>query len=261
MSNVAARQRWKLLSRAILHNKAKTRCVLSDPRLVYFEKRNLSSDETLGLACNTDVQVVEYSIKEHGRSVLIRYPSGSVSLQELVGFDNTGNVHIWPSEEMLGNYCVANAHLFRDRSVCELAAGCSGFAGLIVACLGNASKVLITDGNSQSVESIKSNIAINKDTIGDATHVEAKQLLWNREEAVNEGLFDFILAADCLFLEQYHSDLLHVLLSCLASDGAVLLFAPERGHSRENFFQKADSFFEIQPVQDDGYKLIKLKET
>jgi hypothetical protein len=42
----------------------------------------------------------------------------------------------------------------RGKRVCELASGMSGLGGLVVACIGDAEHVLITDGNQQCIASM-----------------------------------------------------------------------------------------------------------
>ena len=44
--------------------------------------------------------------------------------------DNTGNICIWPCEEVLCWICVQQLHLFENNKVLELGAGLSGLVGL-----------------------------------------------------------------------------------------------------------------------------------
>ena len=48
-----------------------------------------------------------------GASLAVRYLSPRLELSQLVGFNNTGNVCVWPSEESLAVYCLNNKHLFQ----------------------------------------------------------------------------------------------------------------------------------------------------
>ena len=84
----------------------------------------------------------------------------SLKLQDLTGFNNTGNICVWPSEEVLAAYCLENLHLFHEKSILELGAGMTGLAGLIVSQTANPKHVLITDGNENSIENL--NIVINE---------------------------------------------------------------------------------------------------
>lgn len=50
----------------------------------------------------------------------------------MMGFNNTGNVCVWPSEEVLAHVCLLNKHLFEDKIVLELGGGMSNFACLAI---------------------------------------------------------------------------------------------------------------------------------
>ena len=61
--------------------------------------------------------------------------SQSMKLKDLTGFNNTGNVCVWPSEEVLAGYCLENSHLFKGMKVLELGAGMTGNFEIIFICL------------------------------------------------------------------------------------------------------------------------------
>ncbi len=85
-----------------------------------------------------------------------------MKLQDLTGFNNTGNICIWPSEEVLAGFCMENAHIFKNKTVLELGAGMTGLAGLIVSQACSPEHVFITDGNDNSVENLQIIIEENK---------------------------------------------------------------------------------------------------
>jgi len=159
-----------------------------------------------------------------------------ISVSELLHTtDNTGNVCIWPSEEVLAHYCAQHSSLFESKVVCELAAGASGVAGLLLASLGLPKKIYITDGNEQAAQNIQQNIISN--TL--AIDVESRQLVWGSTAMYEDLLVDIVIAADCLFLEQFHDDLLATLSHILKPEGMALIMAPRRGRSLEAFAAKA----------------------
>ena len=45
-------------------------------------------------------------------NVKVRFTNGNISLNDLAGFNNTGNVCLWPSEEIMTYFCVKNSGIF-----------------------------------------------------------------------------------------------------------------------------------------------------
>lgn len=199
----------------------------------------------------------EYSTRLDGRSydVQIRRISKYFTASELIGFNNTGNVCVWPSEECLAYYLLRNRGLCRNRSVLELGGGMSCLAGVLAAKYCNPSAVTLTDGNVTSVDNVRCIIARN-----DMTHlVECGVVQWARaakslrQAAVNgnrvktrtvdddedeqllSGLYDVILSADCLFFDDARLDLVETIYGWLADDGVALVMAPRRGTTFQKF--------------------------
>lgn len=90
-----------------------------------------------------------------------------------MGFNNTGNVCVWPSEEVLAHLVLQNRHLFRDKVVLELGGGMSCFAGLWLAKYAQVSVLLCQRFKPRKAEAScsdrrKSNIDRNP-----ATNLEA----------------------------------------------------------------------------------------
>lgn len=65
-------------------------------------------------------------------SVKVRFYKGPIGLKEMIGFNNTGNVCLWPSEEIMTYFCIKNSAIFDDKSVCELGGGMTCLGGLMV---------------------------------------------------------------------------------------------------------------------------------
>lgn len=120
----------------------------------------------------------EYTAQLDGEwyGVRIRRISKCFTASELIGFNNTGNVCVWPSEECLAYYLLRNRGVCRNRSVLELGGGMSCLAGVLAAKYCNPSAVTLTDGNVTSVDNVRCIVARN-----DMTHLaECGVLQWAR---------------------------------------------------------------------------------
>ncbi|XP_059065782.1 calmodulin-lysine N-methyltransferase isoform X1 [Cryptomeria japonica] len=152
--------------------------------------------------------------------------------------DNTGIVCLWPSEEVMTYFCILNGDMFRNKRVLELGSG-YGLAGLSIAACTDATEVLITDGNPQVVDYIQNNITANAVSFG-ATKVTSLLLHWSQGKVCHLGqTFDFILAADCTFFEEFHLGLALTLKSLLrlSKTSRAIFFSPRRGKSLDLFLQ------------------------
>lgn len=149
---------------------------------------------------------------------------------DLMGFNNTGNIRIWLSEECLAYYLLQTAKQLREKSVLELGAGMTGLAGLC--CAYYANHVTITDGNRRSVNNVSAIIARNQ-----LTNCESTSFRWEDSELLLEK-FDLIIAADCFFHTDGHESFITVLEEHLKEDGTVILCAPERAGTLRSFLEK-----------------------
>ena len=133
MSEKAAAQRWSILANAI---KSKhSRSVEGGGSKRSFQSYNILKvspleEEEINDDCRW--RLVSYK----GASLAVRYLSPRLELSQLVGFNNTGNVCVWPSEESLAVYCLNNKHLFQVRFTLRLppiqlrgVSGCEGAGG------------------------------------------------------------------------------------------------------------------------------------
>ena len=203
--------------------------------------------------------------------------------RKVFNVDNTGNVRIWGSEELLLKLLIDSnskfylpslyhnlvddekiptcplekdhvvPHFKRKIRVLELGGGQTALAALgLVAFFGEENiEVCATDGNPSCVKNIKVCAQLNRFQ----SSVKGQKLLWDKEDKLGEmqsiidngGLFDLIIGPDILFFEEYHMDLLHVLKSCLSNqNGKILLLQPHRGGSLDRFMGKAASVFPSQ---------------
>ena len=110
----AALKRWDILAEVI-----KSKNCQSD---VNGSKRSFQSynivkispidDDTVAVD-NNDADGEWKVVSYQDVSVKVRYLTPKLDLSQLVGFNNTGNVCVWPSEESLAVYCLNNRHLFK----------------------------------------------------------------------------------------------------------------------------------------------------
>jgi len=198
-----------------------------------------------------------------------RRPGSQFSSHELSSFDNTGNIRVWPAEEVLAYFLCTDEELSRTLSsrtsplrILEVAAGMTGMASLFLAqylskLVTVDTFITVTDGNEQCAQHIEelAKLNVRKGLLNpsDRIHLDIMTLKWENVQEVwgdRRQTFHLIIAADCLFLEQYHKDLLHLVDFLLSEDGCFILLAPSRGGSRRRFQQLAKTFnFEVEETQ------------
>lgn len=177
----------------------------------------------------------KYTVKidEAERWVYIGHRIRGFSAEDLMGFNNTGNICIWPSEETLAYYIGANLDMFKNKTVLELGGGMSCLAGFICAKYGNPKFVMLTDGNKMSIENVSISYYCNEFTCP----VLCKVLKWGCIDA--DTKYDIILCADCLFFDDARNDLIESLWNLLDDNGLGLIMAPKRGDTLINFIQQS----------------------
>ena len=267
-SNVLATEKWRILKNAIMTATKKERTPLlsdAEQNLASVRRFNRFGLLTVSMVPPPDIaysgQWLQYSYVPRNSTdaalttaslvKLLRYES--VSLEAMIGFNNTGNVCVWPSEEVLAYYCLERRSMFQGAAVCEIGCGMTGLAGLMLACTRTPSYVLLTDGNDTSVENVKENVLANASQFG-KTSVSAEVLLWSSTdiEDSHRERFDCVICADCLFFEEMHSKLALVIHTLLKPGSSkALLFAPRRGITLENFCKVAEKYFEVEQIE--GY--------
>ncbi|XP_072171793.1 calmodulin-lysine N-methyltransferase-like [Diadema setosum] len=251
-----ARQRWLLLGKALRQGKCTngvTTAITSDVSVRRFTTYKLLSARRMMPNDGREYAWFEYTCPSHQAfCVQIRHLMKRFSPEDLIGFNNTGNVCVWPSEEILAYHCLKEKDQFRGKTVCELGGGMSCLAGIAVATTTEADRVILTDGNKLSCDNIQVISKRNQDKFGQ-TQVETRELRWNEPSSYADlrECVDVILCADCLFFDQYRTDLVDTIDSLLARDGKALIFAPRRGHTLEKFCQKAKERFHL--ALEDNY--------
>ncbi|XP_020285305.1 calmodulin-lysine N-methyltransferase [Pseudomyrmex gracilis] len=266
-----AQRRWRILARALTRSPEPIGGSESDEEVSVrrFTSFGLLSCSLLKNAlADGESSWCEYSTWMDDRlyNVQIRRINKCFTASELIGFNNTGNVCVWPSEECLAYYLLRNRGLCRNRNVLELGGGMSCLAGVLAAKYCDPSLVTLTDGNVTSVDNVRCIVARNG-----MTHlVECGVLQWARaaralrqaaavngnrvktrladndddddddddddeDELLPSILYDVILSADCLFFDDVRLDLVETIYGWLADDGVALVMAPRRGTTFQKF--------------------------
>ena len=245
MQQQRARKRWKILASVIKKETIETEqnkiSVRRFSGFNLFVKKSIQSEAGCEwVDYHLQNQVLENVSLCEQKPLFIKQRSRQVVLEDLTGFDNTGNVCLWPSEEVLAYYLLKHKDQLHRKAVCELGAGMTGLAGFCLAAFANPSKVLLTDGNEDCVENMKSIIDRNKSCF-DLTVVSPQVLVWDTEANLSDlrSQFDFIISGDCLFFTNCHSGLLHVIGTLLKEDGSAVLMAPNRKHTLDLFCNRA----------------------
>lgn len=169
-----------------------------------------------------------------------------------------------PSGEVLAWLLAKGTWDFTGKRVLELGSGL-GLSGMACAAWTGCSSVLLTDGDPVLVEVLGANAALNKEAgaFADAEeareapapddwagaagrggcHVQTAFLDWLAGGSVEEGCFDVILCADCVYNVELHIPLLKTLRRFLRPDGKVILIASPRAGSLYVFLSAARGFF------------------
>lgn len=195
------------------------------------------SDDT-PIQSNGSWFIYRTTINDHDYSLVIREICQKFTPEELIGFNNTGNICIWPSEEALAYYVLHHLSAFHQLRVLELGGGMTCLAGLFLAKYTEAKFVHLTDGNNLSVQN--TNEILSQNVISTAENVICSALKWeNVIHISDDAQYDCIISADCLFFDAARSSFVNTLWQFMKPSGFGLIMAPCRGDTLNNFLQQA----------------------
>ncbi|XP_042221420.1 calmodulin-lysine N-methyltransferase-like isoform X1 [Homarus americanus] len=238
--STVARRRWKILAEALQRTSARDASPDSASTRK-FQSFGLLSFDSLGQDFYS-VRCINWDLK-----VTVRLLRRDFSPTQLTGFNNTGNVCIWPSEEILTYYCLDNLSIFSGKSVLELGGGMTCLAGMLVAASGEPSKMVLTDGNALSVNNVK--VSLQRNYLPMETYTRV--LRWGVPDEVSphQGKFDVAMCADCLFFDEGRESLLSTLLKVLRPGGTALVVAPSRSGTFQTFASMCRPHFMVAVVE------------
>ncbi|EEB15138.1 conserved hypothetical protein [Pediculus humanus corporis] len=233
-----ARKRWKLLARVLI--KTQKTCTETF-KLKCLPVRRLNTFDLIKPIITEegkDGYWFEYSTKILNivYRAQIHHLNQKLTATELIGFNNTGNIRVWPSEEVLTYYLLTNINIFKGKHVLELGGGMTCLAGIFLAIYGNANQIDLTDGNTTSVENVMKIIEKNN---FDSNKVKAYQLDWKNHKDLNKS-YDIVISSDCLFFNETREDLVETFWNSLKEDGLGLIMAPKRGNTLNLFLNIAN---------------------
>ncbi|XP_030379207.1 calmodulin-lysine N-methyltransferase-like [Scaptodrosophila lebanonensis] len=173
---------------------------------------------------------VEYSVNIH-------HLERQLTANDLVGFNNTGNICVWPAEEALAALVLSDLGTYRSKWIMELGGGYTSLAGLMLAKYAEPFAVHLTDGNELSVEDLKRTVRLNELSC----YIKCSVLKWQDVAARSppeQAKIEYILCADCLFFDEARSALIDTIWYYLAPSGEALVMAPRRGRTFDAFREK-----------------------
>eukprot|EP00056_Hartaetosiga_gracilis_P013871 m.233986 g.233986 ORF g.233986 m.233986 type:complete len:362 (+) comp13911_c1_seq1:32-1117(+) len=211
----------------------------------------------------------KWHIHQHHRgcegfsSPVVFHSSPKVTLEAMIGFNNTGNVCIWPSEEALTQFVLSNKEEFDGKRVCEIGGGMASLAGLAVAMACKPECVVLTDGNEVSVSCIDATLRANDAVLNSVDTTTCRLLDWTNEShfASMKESFDVVLCADCCFFDDVRADLINVLSTIVDANGIVYMIAPERSGTRSDFLKQAKEVFHVEEVERYDKEVLELLQT
>jgi hypothetical protein len=167
-----AKNRWRLLARAILSEKREycdddslvKKLSISPINVVSNMSQDFSGFEFVKIEPMRKDDKTNYKIRLDVNSRPFEcnvHIEKLWSVKDLIGFNNTGNLSLWASEAALSHYAMENLSIFDNAWVLELGGGMFCLSALMIAKYSNAFAVHLTDGNENAVQNVKKSIILN----------------------------------------------------------------------------------------------------
>lgn len=154
-----------------------------------------------------------------------------------------------PSEEALTTWILKHLRSFANKRVLVLGAGL-GLAGMAVAACSEAKCVDMTDGDPEVVGTLRASLELNEGSFG-STKLSVQQLYWKETGKSLDDPYDIIIAADVVYLEEFHSALLGTAGRSIKQGGLFVMIASKRNGSLDKFITLARNSFPRTIVSDD----------
>lgn len=250
-----ARKRWKILAKVLRKDSEETvsssgeECIneqtASVRRFKSFDLLRQDSFEDHGTLnyLGKPENWYKYKVILDGQTlqeftVNIHHMERHLTATDLMGFNNTGNICVWPSEEALTAFVLSDLQTYTNKWILELGGGFTCLSGLMLSKYAKPFAVHLTDGNEVSVENVKKTVCLNEISC----YTKCSVLKWEDRKArvpSEAGKFDIILSADCLFFDEARSALVDTIWYYLATQGEALIMAPRRGKTMALFIEES----------------------
>eukprot|EP00511_Aplanochytrium_stocchinoi_P009197 CAMPEP_0204862958 /NCGR_PEP_ID=MMETSP1348-20121228/2955_1 /ASSEMBLY_ACC=CAM_ASM_000700 /TAXON_ID=215587 /ORGANISM="Aplanochytrium stocchinoi, Strain GSBS06" /LENGTH=424 /DNA_ID=CAMNT_0052013149 /DNA_START=6 /DNA_END=1280 /DNA_ORIENTATION=+ len=161
------------------------------------------------------------------KSILCReigFNSGQLDEQD--NLETTGAV-IWAASLILSRWVIELKHIFADKLVVELGAGC-GLPGLTACRFTDASRIVITDLMSKTFENLQYNVDKNLQRSSSKRPIDVHALDWCDEaswpSSICNGHTQILIGSDLVYSLDLVAPLINTILNLLDKKGGTFLY-------------------------------------
>jgi len=159
---------------------------------------------------------------------------------------NSTGLTLWRASNILYDYLLNHSgQMIQEKSVLELGAGL-GICGILAHKLG-ASCVVLTDGDTKTLNALRQNVALNCHSDPTSSTILCKQLRWGRHlsefaSSFCVPKFQLILGSDVVYAQDQLEPLFTTIVALLDPNGTFLLAFTRRNVSIDCVLDCATSF-------------------